>query len=67
MARREAFQRSTRGKLQLLQVFLIVLTAAALGILLTAVGEGLLGNPEMFISGNGSTQHRASLVPGAKR
>jgi hypothetical protein len=36
------------------QVVLIVLTACALGVLVTAVGEGLLGNPEMFISGNGS-------------
>jgi hypothetical protein len=38
------------------QIFLIALTAVALGILLTAVGEGLLGNPEMFIGGNNSTR-----------
>ncbi len=38
-----------------LQVALIALTVAALGVLLFAVGEGLLGNPEMFIIGNGST------------
>jgi hypothetical protein len=44
----------------LLQIFLMLLTAAALGILVTAVGEGLLGNPEMFISGNGSD--RTSLI-----
>ena len=38
-----------------LQVLLIAATAVALGILLTAVGEGLLGRPEMFIAGNEST------------
>ena len=35
---------------------LIGLTATALGILLVAVHAGLLGNPEMFISGNGSSR-----------
>jgi hypothetical protein len=39
----------------LLQVFLILLTLTALGILVFAVGEGLLGRPEMFIAGNEST------------
>jgi hypothetical protein len=38
-----------------LQILLIPLTAAALGILVTAVGEGLLGRPEMFIVGNDSS------------
>ncbi len=38
----------------LFQIALIVLTAAALGIFLSVVAEGLLGNPEMFIAGNGS-------------
>jgi len=38
-----------------LQVILMILTAAALGILVYAVGEGLLGSPEMFITGNGSS------------
>ena len=38
----------------LLQIALIVLTTAALGIFLSVVAEGLLGNPEMFIVGNGS-------------
>ena len=47
----------TRGKFNLLQLILVALTAAALCILLVAVGEGLLGNPEMFIAGQGSTQH----------
>jgi hypothetical protein len=51
----ESFQRLGRGTYNTLQVFLIILTASALGILLTAVGEGLLGSPEMFITGNAST------------
>lgn len=44
------------GWFNTLQVFLILITAVSLGILLTAVGEGLLGNPEMFIVGNGSSR-----------
>ena len=38
------------------QVLLMGLTAVTLGILIFAVGEGLLGSPEMFITGNGSTR-----------
>ncbi|MDT8391711.1 MAG: hypothetical protein RRC34_14520 [Lentisphaeria bacterium] len=45
-------------RFNLAQVGLIVLTAAAAGVLIAAVGEGLLGNPEMFIRGNGSTPTR---------
>ena len=37
------------------QLGLVALTATALGILLVAVSAGLLGNPKMFILGNGST------------
>ena len=37
------------------QVALVVLTAAAVGILIYAVSAGLLGNPRMFILGNDST------------
>ena len=37
-------------------VGLVALTATALGILLFAVSAGLLGNPKMFILGNGSTR-----------
>lgn len=37
------------------QVALVVLTAAAVGILVYAVSAGLLGNPRMFILGNDST------------
>jgi hypothetical protein len=47
----------TPMKFNLLQIFLIFLTVAALSVLLVAVGEGLLGNPEMFIAGFGSTRN----------
>ncbi len=40
----------------LLQIFLILLTAAALVILVAVVAEGLLGDPEMFIVGNRSSR-----------
>ncbi len=38
----------------MLQVGLVGMTLISLGILLVVVGQGLLGNPEMFILGNGS-------------
>ena len=38
----------------LLQLFLIALTAVTLAIFVTVVAAGLLGSPEMFILGNGS-------------
>jgi hypothetical protein len=37
-----------------LQLFLILMTVAAVGVLLTVVGSRLLGSPEMYITGNGS-------------
>jgi hypothetical protein len=37
------------------QVLVVALTAATVGILIFAVSAGLLGNPKMFILGNGST------------
>jgi hypothetical protein len=43
-------------KFDLLQVFLAGLTLVALGILVAAVREGLLGDVEMFIRGNGSSR-----------
>jgi hypothetical protein len=52
----ESFQRLGARPYNLLQVLLIGLTAVAIGILFTAVGEGLLGRPEMFIRGNDSTR-----------
>jgi hypothetical protein len=51
----EAFQRQRNWTYNTLQIVLIVLTIAALGILISAVGEGLLGRPEMFVMGNDST------------
>jgi hypothetical protein len=53
---RDSFLRLGEGSYNALQVLLVALTAGALGILLVAVGEGLLGRPEMFITGNGSSQ-----------
>lgn len=49
-----SFLQISGGYYNALQIALIALTVVALGILFTAVGEGLLGNPEMFIVGNGS-------------
>ncbi len=40
----------------LLQVLLAFITLVVLGIFIAIVAEGLLGSPEMFISGNGSYQ-----------
>ncbi|HAB15996.1 MAG TPA: hypothetical protein PLX89_25750, partial [Verrucomicrobiota bacterium] len=51
-----SFQRLGNPGYNGLQGLLIFLTAVALGILLFAVGEGLLGDPEMFIIGNGSSR-----------
>jgi len=50
----ETFLRLRTTSYNLLQVVIIGVTAIAVGILIYAVGEGLLGNPEMFITGNGS-------------
>jgi hypothetical protein len=52
----DSFLRLKPGTHNTLQVFIIGVTAVALGILIFAVGAGLLGNPEMFIAGNGSTR-----------
>lgn len=42
----------------LMQLFLIGLTLTALVILISVVNRGLLGYPEMFITGNGSYRNR---------
>lgn len=52
----ESFIRLPAWGFNLLQVVLIGLTVIALGIFVAVVAEGLLGNPEMFIAGNGSTR-----------
>jgi hypothetical protein len=43
-----------RWRFDFLQLVLVVLTLAVLGILVYVVGEGLLGDPKMFVLGNGS-------------
>jgi len=53
---RDSFLRLPVWGFNLLQVFLIILTATTLGIFIGVVAQGLLGNPEMFIAGNGSTR-----------
>ncbi len=52
----ESFQRLKPNEHNALQVLLAFATALALGTILLAVREGLLGIPEMFITGNGSRQ-----------
>jgi hypothetical protein len=52
----DSFQTLSKFGYNMLQILLIPLTFAALAILVDAVGEGLLGRPEMFIMGNDSTQ-----------
>jgi hypothetical protein len=51
-----SFNRLPCWGFNLLQIGLLALTAAALAVLVAVVAEGLLGNPEMFIAGNGSTR-----------
>lgn len=51
-----SFNRLPCWMFNLLQLGLLALTAAALAVLVAVVAEGLLGNPEMFIAGNGSTR-----------
>jgi hypothetical protein len=53
---RSAFAEVRPLVFNLLQVLLLGLTTIALGILVFAVGEGLLGDPQMFIRGNGSSR-----------
>jgi hypothetical protein len=40
-----------------IQVLLVFLTLTAIGVLFFAIQQGLLGSPDMQISGNGSTNH----------
>jgi hypothetical protein len=53
---RDAAQRLPVFGFNVLQLAIVGATVMAVGILIYAVGEGLLGNPEMFISGNGSSR-----------
>lgn len=52
----ESFLRLPVTAYNLLQVVLIGLTTIALGIFIGVVAQGLLGDPRMFIAGNGSTR-----------
>lgn len=52
----DSFIRLPAWGFNILQLVLIALTASALGVFVAVVAEGLLGNPEMFIAGNGSTR-----------
>ncbi|HEY5954038.1 MAG TPA: hypothetical protein VIT18_06720, partial [Terrimicrobiaceae bacterium] len=56
---RASFLRLPAWGFNVLQIFLIVLTAGALAVFVAVVAAGLLGNPEMFVLGNGS--HRTLL------
>ena len=51
---KEGRGRLSRWRFNVLQLALGLLSAASLLVLMVVVGEGLLGNPEMFIRGNGS-------------
>jgi hypothetical protein len=53
---RASFLRLPSWSYNLLQVALIILTAGVLAVFVAVVAEGLLGNPEMFILGNGSNR-----------
>ena len=62
-----------RWRYNLIQLALVVLTLAALGALVAAVSQGLLGRPEMQIAGNGSSagrllwyQDRIEALPGVE-
>ena len=53
---RASFLRLPSWSYNLLQIALIILTAGVLAVFVAVVAEGLLGNPEMFILGNGSNR-----------
>ena len=56
-ARKEISDRLSNGGFNLIQIALGVLTVAALGVLYFAVRQGLLGWPNMYIAGNGSSSY----------
>ena len=51
----DSFVKQRALTFNLLQLFLVGLTAGVLGIFVMVVSKGLLGDPQMFIQGNGST------------
>jgi len=56
-ARREMADRLSDGGFNLMQIGLAMLTMTALGVLYFAVRQGLLGWPNMYIAGNGSSSY----------
>jgi len=50
-------QRVTRRTFNALQIAIVFMTAISLLILIYVVSAGLLGSPDMFVLGNGSSQH----------
>lgn len=52
-----SFHRLPAWAHNLVQAGLIVVTLAALGVFVGVVAAGLLGSPEMFVRGNGSSSH----------
>ncbi|NJK91042.1 MAG: hypothetical protein HC904_03930 [Blastochloris sp.] len=52
---RESFQKLPAWAYNLLQIVVILFTLASLGIFVSVAAAGLLGRPEMFILGNGSS------------
>lgn len=50
-------QRLTRLQFNLLQVFIVLFSLVTLALLLAAVPNGLIGSPDMGITGNGSSQY----------
>ncbi|HEY5792349.1 MAG TPA: hypothetical protein VIS74_03565, partial [Chthoniobacterales bacterium] len=52
---RDSFQRLPGWGYNLFQLFFAGLTVAAAGVFIAVVAAGLLGDPEMFIRGNGSS------------
>ncbi len=64
----EGFQKLPAWAYNLCQVILILLTLLAIGIFIGIASSGLLGDPEMYITGNGSSDSRlvwyAARTPG---
>jgi len=57
---RQPFLKSSWLMYNFFQFVILALTIAALVVLGVIVGQGLLGNPDMFIQGNGSTRTELS-------
>jgi hypothetical protein len=52
---RDSYRNARPWLFNILQLAAIVLTLIAMGVFIAVVGAGLLGDPEMFVRGNGST------------